>query len=405
MFTIAVTRCPTDQRPRQIIRRTCSRFSASARSSRILWQNPHNRSKKLMRCNRHNAYPVPTAPHRPTGHPHRLADAGWWSVLLAAGCLAALHVCPAGAESPPAAARQVVSPQDQAALLVQRTIERLALGDAFDAKLRQRIWVGGREVTGIGHYEQSGSGTGRFSLEMTVHDGDARQSIRQISDGKLAWIRTQLGEAITLRRVDLGRIDEVHRELVRADAGAPARFARPGATAATNPSTPPWMRVGGLVELVDQIARDYDLRVGKGTIDKKPVWIVRGAMTDQAWARITAAGDALALCPYEVQLAIAAAGDAAGFGAGLPVQIEFYSQPSTEAPAAAPSQVDAAEALAEAPRPTVSDAPRGRLISLLEVYALRRIQPSPEERFRYKGDEPDVTFSNDTRIYLDRLAP
>lgn len=404
MFTIAITRCPTDPRPRQIIRRTCSRFSASARSSRILWQNPHNRSKKLMRCNRHNAYQVPIASRRPAGYRQRLADVGRWSVIFAAACLVVLHVCPASAESSLLAARQVMSPQDQAALLVQRTIERLALGDAFDAKLRQRIWVGGREVTGIGHYEQSGGGTGRFSLEMTVHDGDARQSIRQISDGKLAWIRTQLGEAITLRRIDLGRIDEVHRELVRADAGSPARLGRQPVTAAAT-LTPPWMRVGGLVELVDQIARDYDLRVGKGTIDKKPVWIVRGAMNDQAWGRVTAAGGTLALCPYEVQLAIAAAGDAAGFGAGLPVQIEFYSQPSAEAPATAASKIDSAEPAAETPRSTTSDAPRGRLISLLEVYALRRIQPSPEERFRYKGDEPDVTFSNDTRIYLDRLTP
>ncbi len=404
MFTIAITRCPTDPRPRQIIRRTCSRLSTSAPGSRILWQNPHNRSKKLKRCNRHNAYHVPTLPSRPVNRPRRLAAVALRRVVIAVGCAAALIARPVFADQSPRAVRQVISPQDQAALLVQRTIERLALGDAFDAKLRQRIWVGGREVTGIGHYEQSGGGTGRFSLEMTVHDGDARQSIRQISDGKLAWVRTQLGAAITLRRVDLGRIDEVYRELARADAASTAAVGGQRTILANDAVTPPWMRVGGLVELVDQIARDYDLRVGKGTIDKKPVWIVRGVMSERAWSRIEQAGDEVALCPFEVQLAIAAAGDAAGFGAGLPVQIEFYSRPS-EKPEAAPSGVSAAEPPTETPRPSAGDAPRGRLISLLEVYALRRIQPSPEERFRYKGDEPDVTFSNDTRIYLDRLMP
>lgn len=362
-----------------------------------------------MRCNRSNAYRVPPrrlglCPRRPV----RVALAG---VVASAGLAAAVTLLrPALADSAPRVVRQISSPQNQAALLVERTIERLALGDAFDAKLRQRIWVGGREVTGIGHYEQSGGGTGRFSLEMTVHDGDARQSIRQISDGKLVWIRTQLGEAITLRRVDLGRIDEVHRERVRASTGSGAGVIGSGSSGprARSPHdslTPPWMRVGGLVELVDQIARDYDLRVGKGTIEKKPVWIVRGVMSEQAWARVTAAGNEVALCPYEVQLAIAAAGDAAGFGAGLPVQIEFYSKPVAAQPATDASQAGPAEPAAAMPRPSTNDAPRGRLISLLEVYAFRKIQPSPEERFRYKGDEADVTFSNDTRVYLERLTP
>lgn len=360
-----------------------------------------------MRCNRPNAYHTPR---------RRWPGLLRWPVqVLLAGAVAVAGlvftvVCsqPAAAEATPQVVRQVISPQNQAALLVERTIERLALGDAFDAKLRQRIWVGGREVAGIGHYEQSGGGTGRFSLEMTVHDGDARQSIRQISDGKLLWIRTQLGEVITLRRVDLGRIDEVYRELVRANSSSPAVIGvashaqRP--LQPNNALTPPWMRVGGLVELVDQIARDYDLRVGKGTIDKKPVWIVRGIMSERAWQRVTAAGSEVSLCPFEVQLAIAAAGDAAGFGAGLPVQIEFYSKPAgslTEPPASPAASSDQASA---APRTTSNDAPRGRLISLLEIYAFRKIQPSPEERFRYKGDESDVTFSNDTRVYLDRLT-
>src|SRR5690606_18041230 len=265
MFTIAATRCPTDQCPRQFIRRTCSRLSTSAGCRRILWQNPHNRSKKLMRCNRSNAYRVPPrrlglCPRRPV----RVAPAGGGARAGLAAAVTLLR--PALADSAPRVVRQISSPQNQAALLVERTIERLALGDAFDAKLRQRIWVGGREVTGIGHYEQSGGGTGRFSLEMTVHDGDARQSIRQISDGKLAWVRTQLGTAITLRRVDLGRIDEVYRELARADAASTAAVGGQRTVLAKDAMTPPWMRVGGLVELVDQIVRDYDLRVGKGTI-------------------------------------------------------------------------------------------------------------------------------------------
>ncbi len=324
------------------------------------------------------------------------------SLIVLAICVTHSRVV---ADDSPRPLGQLASPQDQATVLVQRTIQRLALGDAFDAKLRQRIWVGGREVVGIGHYEQSGGGTGRISLEMTIHDGDTRHSIRQISDGKLAWVRTQLGESVSLSRVDLGRIDEVYRETTRAN---PGRSTRPGGYApvlAVEEPTPPWMRVGGLVELVDQIASDYDLRVGKGTVDEQPVWILRGAMNDRARKRVADASGRTAstpLCPLEVRLAVSAVGDAAGFGVGLPVKMEFWSEPTAPLDTLA-AQNDTAEEPVQAARPGSSDSPRGRLISLLEIYAIRPIQPSPEERFRYKPDESDVIFSNDTRRYLDRL--
>ncbi len=93
---------------------------------------------------------------------------------------------------------------DKARLLATRTIERLVYGDAFDAKLRQRVWVGGREIIGVGQYEQAGGGTGRYIMELSMHDGDNKQSLRQLSDGRLTWTRTQIGAEIAIGRVDLG---------------------------------------------------------------------------------------------------------------------------------------------------------------------------------------------------------
>lgn len=348
------------------------------------------------------AQPALAAPRSAARLAYRAAWSARFVLALLAAAIPRLH-----ADSPPQAVRHAASPPDQAALLVQRTIERLVVGDAFDAKLRQRIWAGGREVVGIGHYEQSGGSTGRFSLEMTIHDGDTRQSIRQISDGKLAWTRTQLGTSVSLRRVDLGRIDEVCREAMR---GGPARSARPGGYAsvlAVEEPAPPWLRIGGLVELVDQIAADYDLRVGKGTVDEQPVWILRGALNQRARKRIEEAGgspESTALFPFEVRLAIAAVGDGSGFGVGLPIKMEFWSEPVDHPSDNIEGQSEPGQST-KRPQTGNGDAPRGRLISLLEIYAVRPIQPSPEERFRFKRDDPDVTFSNDTRRYLDRLAP
>jgi hypothetical protein len=51
-----------------------------------------------------------------------------------------------------------------------------------------------------------------------------------------------------------------------------------------------------------------------------------------------------------------------------------------------------------------TDKPRGNLISLLEIYSVRRIQPSPEERFRFEREDRDVNFFNDTRHYLQRMT-
>lgn len=329
--------------------------------------------------------------------------------------------------------------ENQVQLLVKRTIQRLALGDAFDAKLRQRTWVQRHEVVGIGHYEQSGGGTGRYSLEMTIHDGDLRHTNQQISDGKLAWIRTQIGTTVTLRRVDLGRIEEFYRELSRQGVLQPSSGRNAKAMVDISRQVPPWLRVGGLVETVEQIAADYDLRLTKGFVDQQAAWILRGVIKAEAKARMSDPannGVWSELSPYEVRMAIAAVGNERGFGVGLPNRIEFWGQPPRDVQPAVDASTQFADPLlspkntqADATVNTVSqtfpasspadfhsptspimdvatpsDKPRGDLISLLEVYSVRRIDPSPEERFRFEREDRDVNFFNDTRHYLKRIA-
>ena len=336
--------------------------------------------------------------------------------------------------------RRELDEDNQASLLVQRTIQRLALGDAFDAKLRQRTWVHRREVVGIGHYEQSGGGTGRYSLEMTVHDGDLRHTNQQISDGKLAWIRTHLGPAVTLRRVDLGRIEEFYRELSRQGIFKTSSARDANTLVDISHQVPPSMRVGGLVEVVEQIAADYDLRLSKGFVDQQAVWILRGVIKTKAKERMSDAATGAIwseLSPYEVRMAIAAIGNEQGFGVGLPNRIEFWGQPPREdqpensvpmqladqssspedtpsdsaiqtvlqTTVAATSATDSESTGSSPPDAApLSDKPRGNLISLLEIYSVRRIEPSPEERFRFEREDRDVTFFNDTKHYLQRMS-
>jgi hypothetical protein len=310
--------------------------------------------------------------------------------------------------------------------LALRTMEQLAMGDAFDAKLRQRIWAGGRVVVGVGHYEQSGGGTGRYSLELTIHDGDTRQTIKQISDGKLSWHRSHIGEAIVVRRVDLGRIDEYEREFFAASPANDSKTLVPPTRFASHLSHPSFKRmptrllVGGLVELLDQINSDYNLRLTKGIVDRQPVWILRGQLSEAARTRIRLASPGrdewAPLCPVEVRVAIAATPDPTGFGAGLPIRVEFWTEPqaamplSPTAPSDPAAEIDSdetepgTEATAADDRASGNSAPAGRLISLLEIYSMRKIEPSPEERFRFINDDRVVSFANETSRYLDRVA-
>ena len=83
-----------------------------------------------------------------------------------------------------------------------------------------------------------------------------------------------MGGTISIRRIDIGRIDEYEREVlagqsVNVNAAAPDRL-------------PARLLAGGLVELLDQIANDFYLRVGKGTVERQPVWILRGTLRQEA---------------------------------------------------------------------------------------------------------------------------
>ena len=98
--------------------------------------------------------------------------------------------------------------ETQAVQLLRAVLEMVVNGPAFDAKVRETVWTTGRGVVGVGTYEQAGGGTGRFNLQVTMHDGDGKHRLQQISDGRLAWTRTEISGKVSLRRVDVGRLDE-----------------------------------------------------------------------------------------------------------------------------------------------------------------------------------------------------
>lgn len=309
------------------------------------------------------------------------------------------------------------SPADR---LITQTIQRIALGPAFDAKVRQRVWVSGREILGVGTYEQAGQGSGQFNLQVTMLDGDGKHTLQQVSDGRLAWTREQIGEQISLRRVDVGRLDQWVNDSLASLFGRGSQGSR--SPAVLKPS----VRVGAWTEMMDTIASEHDLTLQTGQLEGRDVWIVKGTLRDDVRAqRLQEFGTTTwpELCPTQVVVLIARSDDPeTGFGKGLPLRIEYWGDPVQQQPednqkGNSSDEIDATNAgdTGAADNSVVDDttaAPRTSnqrmlncpLISLIELYSLRPISPPPIGRFRFENQDLDVDFFNETDRYLSRYG-
>ncbi|ELP30383.1 hypothetical protein [Rhodopirellula baltica] len=312
--------------------------------------------------------------------------------------------------------------------LITQTIQRIAMGPAFDAKVRQRVWVSGREILGVGTYEQAGQGSGQFNLQVTMLDGDGKHTLQQVSDGRLAWTREQIGEQISLRRVDVGRLDQWVNDSLASLFGRGTQNSRSPAT------LKPSVRVGAWTEMMDTIASEHDLTLQSGQLEGRDVWIVKGILRDDVRAqRLQEFGTTTwpELCPTQVVVLIARSNDPESeFGKGLPLRIEYWGDPvrqqtadqqdapqTAENDAKSSDEIDASGAVdADTSETSVVDGSTAQprtsnermlncpLISLIELYSLRPISPPPIGRFRFENQDLDVDFSNETDRYLSRYG-
>ncbi|QDT03020.1 hypothetical protein K227x_13990 [Rubripirellula lacrimiformis] len=261
--------------------------------------------------------------------------------------------------------------QPQAVAMLDQVVQYLVNGPAFDAKVRETVWTAGREIVGVGTYEQSGGASGRYNLHMTMLDGDGKHRFQQISDGRLAWTRTEIAGEVSLRRVDVGRLDEwLHDDVA-------------------DSSVSPRLRVGAWAEMLTTIQRDHVLRAASYKLKGRAVWVVTGTLRQERRQAILAQSGLQEwpeLYPTRVRIAIAATNDPeTGFGQWLPIHIEFRSDPTAQTVASP-----------EGPTPPS----KGRLITLIELYSLRPIQPPPMEQFRFENQDAEVNFVNETDRYL-----
>ena len=262
--------------------------------------------------------------------------------------------------------------QPQAVALLRKAMEMVVLGPAFDAKVRETVWTTGRKVVGVGTYEQAGGGSGRFNLQVIMHDGDGKHRLQQISDGRLAWTRSEIAGKVSLRRVDVGRLDQWIK-------------------GASKSNISPGLQVGAWAEMLSQVERDYVLQVNEGSLKEEPVWVVSGQLRKLKRDEIMANSkreEWPELHPTRVMIAIQGQSNAeTGFGKLLPVRMEFWSSPAS---AKGKERTD----------PSVAIKRDGRLITLVELYSIRPITPPPVERFRFENHDAEVNFVNETDRYI-----
>lgn len=275
----------------------------------------------------------------------------------------------------PKATHQITQSTPQALALVDQVLNRLAHGEPFDCNIRQRVWAAGRDSMGVGKYTQVGRGTGQFSMQVDMHDGNSTHTLLQMSDGQLAYTRTDVGGRISLIRVDVGSLDEGARVLRRTD------------------SIKPSMLVGGPTEMLDTIRRDYDLRVGTSELKGQKLLVLIGTLKQLRKKKIAPGGNLPELFPTHLNLMIAAEDNPeTGFGKGLPVRIEHRSEPKL------PSGQNAAQETS----PQI--ATQGRLISLIEFYSILPVKRElPIQQFSFKNQDPAVISENETKRYEKRF--
>ncbi|EMI17028.1 putative secreted protein [Rhodopirellula maiorica SM1] len=287
------------------------------------------------------------------------------------------------ADTPFGDTEAVAEPSDQAAVLeneeaakklLRRVTVQLASGPAFESKVRQRVWTTGREVVGVGTYEQSGHTSGQFNFQMTMHDGEGKHTLQQMSDGRLAWTRTEVAGEISLRRVDVARLDEW------------------SASSQHEGMLPLRVRVGGWIELIEQIQRDHQLQIASGKLQGQPVWVVTATLPESVQDKVMQSSgreEWPTLYPVKVCVVISKVGNKeSGFGKFLPLRIEHWSRVMDEPSGPETDEIPQAE----------------RLISLVELYSIRQIAPPPIERFRFENRDAEVNFTNETDRYLKQFG-
>ena len=255
-----------------------------------------------------------------------------------------------------------------ARLLLLKSTKQLAYGPPLEATIRQRVWVADKTSVGVGLYQQMGQGQGKYRVEMVLPLGELKSELVQINDGHLAWSSKRTGNDLQIWRVDVMRLDDLTSQHER-------------------DALPPRLRVIGIIELLDALARDYDLELAKGVLNEQPVWIARGFLNPAAEHRLrTKRGGTLPkYVPNYVQIALNASDPTFPL---MPLRIEYWQGNPQDVATNKTTKVTTF------PQP----------IGLWEVTKYQAWASPDIRRFQFPADRLDVDPENRTELYAQRFT-
>jgi hypothetical protein len=198
-----------------------------------------------------------TDPPPPTEPPLRIVDRRPGALVLGQS--------PEGDSSPLPTPKQ----PDQ---LIPSAVVALEGHETVSARIRQRIDLFDRQLTGSGAYLQGPWRHRLLRMELKMQIEDSLTSHLQVADGHHLWVHHQMVDSVNLGRVDLDRVAEKLAE------------GRGGAGEGTAIDT---IGIGGLPRLLRAIDAAFTFtRVESKRVGVVPVWVVRGQWRPALLARL-----------------------------------------------------------------------------------------------------------------------
>lgn len=144
---------------------------------------------------------------------------------------------PAESAAPVAPPPAIAKPDGQQ--IVRESAAAMAKLPSITARMRQKVDLQGVQLAGTGNYLQLGTGENLLlRLSVKVQVDKHVTSLQQICDGRFLWLRRDMPEGVSLQRIDLKRVRE-------------------STQGSSLSSDGPWIAVGGLPRLMENLAAKY----------------------------------------------------------------------------------------------------------------------------------------------------
>lgn len=157
----------------------------------------------------------------------------------------------------------------QAERIVSASLAGLARAESVSARLRQRVRIGDRVVTGGGRYVQLGTGEDqRFRLESSLKCDTEEFDLLEVCDGVHAWTYRRMGpNPPQLERIDVRRVRDRLEELKVVERAGVAPY------------------LGGIQRSLALLREWFRFHtVESATIDDVPVWRIEGTWNPDSLA-------------------------------------------------------------------------------------------------------------------------